>query len=390
MDIADLYSVSVDFSYVVQVFDDSFSEIFTKSDVMFCSQCKRIAKCILNKTRFMDFAQTEAERSILNLLRIAEYSHEEFLSIKDPELIRYLRIAYEIVSVDGPCALVGVFRSFSSSYRRALSNLISFLRDDGRVVFVVDSYSVVGNKFIGSSTTRRGIPLSKFRERFNSSLVYLVNGKKPQSDYFLSIDEIAPKQQRVRQDTFVGNYIGLMQAVKNLFLLHPVAKMRGLELDDFNSASSRFICERCSGNACEVCSYSGLSEYLDDVEIHGVSFRKIYNMTIVDVLHNFGFVKEVYKIGEAYKSVAIGGLKIGAKVRDLPGDQFALIQLIKDGIPILRKGGTLHLKNIFTDISLKDLFLLRDYLDSVCKASGAKVIVEDRSELVKAVLNKLK
>ncbi len=133
-------------------------------------------------------------------------------------------------------------------------------------------------------------------------------------------------------------------------------------------------------------SSSGFSEYLDDIEIHGVSFRKIFNMTIIEVLHAFGFLKEVYKIGEAYKCLALGNLKLHAKVRDLFPAQFALIQLIKDGIPILRKGGTLHLKNILTDISLKDLFLLRDYLDSVCKTSGAKMVVEDRSELVKAVL----
>lgn len=389
MDITNMVSSFPDFSNVVQVYENTFSEVFHKSDVMFCSQCKRLAKCFRNTTKFIDLAHLPEEKTILNLLKVGDYGHEEFLLIKDPEFIRFLGVAYEILSADGPCALVGVFRTLSSRYRRDLIKLISYLRDEGTMVYVVDSYSVVGAS-ARASTVKRGIPLSRFRERFNSSLDYLVNGKKPQSDYFLSIDEIAPKQQRVRQDTYVGNYIGLMPAMKNLFLLHPVAKMRGLDLDDLAVTSSRFNCERCSGKGCEVCFNSGFSEYLDDIEIHGVSFRKIFNMTIVEVLHAFGFVKEVYKIGEAYKSVALGSIKINAKVRELSQAQFALIQLIKDGIPILRKGGTLHLKNILTDISLKALFLLRDYLDSICKASGAKIVVEDRSELVKAVLNRVK
>lgn len=319
-------------------------EIFKKSEMNFCKNCgmplrRDGASLIRSYNLLLKDLQDILFFDILDLLK------EDAASVKrieDNERLRFLKLSFDLYFSEGPIALVGVLRTFSRPYLVKLNQLIEMLSSDGSEIYIAD-------------TDLSSIEYD-FSEVCKDSVV--------KADLVISLKSIGDQQVRVRLDTTVGSYTGIIAVLKNFYLMNPVAKIKGLSLEDLNVKSDSF-------------------SYFDEIEMQGISFRNMLSLSMGEVFRIFKFVREISKLHALYGSLPLSHLRLDKKIRDLDKIEYALLVFVKEGIPILKKGGSVCLENILTALGRDELAQFKAFLKPFCGKGRGHLFVYDTSVLVR-------
>lgn len=142
----------------------------------------------------------------------------------------------------------------------------------------------------------------------------------------------------------VVSYLGIYDAVRDLFASIPQAQRRGLGASDFSMNVSGGRCECCQGTGkkkieltylpesyivCPECKGSRFNEKVLSVKYKGKSINEILNMAISDLLPIFREHQSIYNVLRCLEDIGLGYLSLGQMSMNLSGGEAQRIKLAK-------------------------------------------------------------
>ncbi len=393
-------SRSLQYSYIIDRQRTNFPHPITLDRVGFCPKCGNVY--FLDAMEHVGNSPAEPmdpqEKRLLSILGVEDINLASLERIDDAERLAFLRICIEVLDAPGDMVLSGLLRSLSTMYRKKLMSLLDYLKCEQGSINVADSALLVSRKYRGTYYVGLQSYNLKAIKKMSCSGLSFVSGfsysasreeEEDAYDLVLGLEDLGGRQRRIRPDTSFGTYIGIIQVLRKLYLMHPIAKSLGITNSDLAASSTRFSCEHCHGKweTCKFCYQTGLSSYLDEIEIQGVNFRRLLSLSLNDINSKFNFVRDVNKISKTYLGLGLGNLALNDLLRGRRVEEFALAYLAREGLPILRKGGKVLIKGLFFDFEISHLASIKKYLSQQLREGGGEILVVDHSILVQFVFS---
>lgn len=185
-----------------------------------------------------------------------------------------------------------------------------------------------------------------------------------------------------------ATYTGIMDPIRKLF-----AKTNGVSPSLF-SFNSKGACENCQGmgviytdlgamdgvkTPCEICHGKRFKDEVLAHKVHDKSIADVLNMTIEEATDFFG-TKEIVRVLESMKDVAIGYLTLGQPLNTLSGGECQRIKLAGE----LHKTGSIYVMDEpTTGLHFSDIGHLLTIINRLVDSGNTVIIIEHNLDIIR-------
>jgi excinuclease ABC subunit A len=194
-----------------------------------------------------------------------------------------------------------------------------------------------------------------------------------------------------------ATYVGLLDLLRDLFALVPLAKVRGYKASRFSFNVRGGRCERCQGDGvikldmqfmadayapCTSCSGRRFNRETLEILFHGKSIADVLNLTVRDAMLLFRNIPRVMDKLETLNAVGLGYLTLGQSATTLSGGEAQRLKLSLE-LSKRQQGGTLYvLDEPTTGLHWVDIQHLMDLLFRLRDQGNTLIVIEHNLDVI--------
>lgn len=195
-----------------------------------------------------------------------------------------------------------------------------------------------------------------------------------------------------------ATYVGVFDAIRDLFASLPESKARGYQKGRFSFNVKGGRCENCQGAGeiviemnflpdvyiqCEVCGGKRFNHETLEVEYKGKSINDVLNMTIDEACDFFQSIPHIYRKIATLQSVGLGYIQLGQNALTLSGGEAQRVKLANElARPATSK--TLYiLDEPTTGLHFADVKLLMTVIQRLVDNGNTVVMIEHNLDVIK-------
>jgi excinuclease ABC subunit A len=195
-------------------------------------------------------------------------------------------------------------------------------------------------------------------------------------------------------------YLGVFDAIRDLFAQLPEAQGQGLKAGSFSFNSGDGRCERCSGCGfekiemqflsdvfvrCPECEGRRYQPHILDLRLEGKSIHDVLELTVAAAITFFSGLNAP-RIADPLRTleeVGLGYLKLGQPLNVLSGGESQRLKLVERLHQRTEKNALLLLDEPTTGLHFDDIALLMRALDRLVERGHHVVVIEHNLEVIK-------
>ncbi len=194
-----------------------------------------------------------------------------------------------------------------------------------------------------------------------------------------------------------ATYTGLMDPLRELFAMVPLAKVRGYTASRFSFNVRGGRCERCAGDGvikldmqfmadayapCPSCAGRRFNRETLEILFHGKSISDVLDMTVRDAIGIFKNIPKIMDRLETLSAVGLGYLKLGQSATTLSGGEAQRLKLSLE-LSKRQQGNTLYiLDEPTTGLHWVDIQHLMDLLFKLRDAGNTLIVIEHNLDVI--------
>jgi excinuclease ABC subunit A len=194
-----------------------------------------------------------------------------------------------------------------------------------------------------------------------------------------------------------ATYTGLMDPLRDLFAMVPLAKVRGYTASRFSFNVRGGRCERCSGDGvikldmqfmadayapCPSCGGRRFNRETLEILFHGQSISDVLNMSVSEAIGVFKNIPKIMDRLETLSAVGLGYLTLGQSATTLSGGEAQRLKLSLE-LSKRQQGDTLYiLDEPTTGLHWVDIQHLMDLLFKLRDAGNTLIVIEHNLDVI--------
>ncbi|MCU0794298.1 MAG: hypothetical protein MUE42_15960 [Opitutaceae bacterium] len=194
-----------------------------------------------------------------------------------------------------------------------------------------------------------------------------------------------------------ATYVGLMDPLRDLFAMAPLAKVRGYTASRFSFNVRGGRCERCAGDGvikldmqfmadayapCPSCGGRRFNRETLEILFHGKSIADVLEMTVREAIGLFKNIPKIMDKLETLAAVGLGYLKLGQSATTLSGGEAQRLKLSLE-LSKRQQGDTLYiLDEPTTGLHWVDIQHLMDLLFKLRDAGNTLIVIEHNLDVI--------
>ena len=194
-----------------------------------------------------------------------------------------------------------------------------------------------------------------------------------------------------------ATYVGLMDPLRELFAMVPLAKVRGYTASRFSFNVRGGRCERCAGDGvikldmqfmadayapCPSCGGRRFNRETLEILFHGHSISDVLNMTVRDAIGVFKNIPKIMDKLETLAAVGLDYLTLGQSATTLSGGEAQRLKLSLE-LSKRQQGDTLYiLDEPTTGLHWVDIQHLMDLLFKLRDAGNTLIVIEHNLDVI--------
>lgn len=194
-----------------------------------------------------------------------------------------------------------------------------------------------------------------------------------------------------------ATYVGLMDPLRDLFSMVPLAKVRGYTASRFSFNVRGGRCERCAGDglikldmqfmadayaSCPSCSGRRFNRETLEILFHGKSIADVLAMTVREATGLFKNIPKIMDKLETLSAVGLGYLALGQSATTLSGGEAQRLKLSLE-LSKRQQGRTLYiLDEPTTGLHWVDIQHLMDLLFKLRDAGNTLIVIEHNLDVI--------
>lgn len=198
-----------------------------------------------------------------------------------------------------------------------------------------------------------------------------------------------------------ATYVGIFDAIRDLFVQLPAARMRGYRRSQFSFNIKGGRCEACHGEGerrvemhflpdvfvlCDACEGKRFHRDLLEVTYKGRSIAEVLEMTVEEAQQFFLTVPKIAQKLHFLVEVGLGYLKLGQSATTLSGGEAQRLKLATElaRVTTLKKEKTLYiLDEPTTGLHFVDIQQLLEVLTKLRDAGSTLIVIEHHLDVIK-------
>ncbi len=194
-----------------------------------------------------------------------------------------------------------------------------------------------------------------------------------------------------------ATYVGLMDPLRELFAMVPLAKVRGYTASRFSFNVRGGRCERCQGDGvikldmqfmadayapCPSCGGRRFNRETLEILFHGKSIADVLDMSVSEAIGVFKNIPKIMDRLETLSAVGLGYLTLGQSATTLSGGEAQRLKLSLE-LSKRQQGGTLYiLDEPTTGLHWVDIQHLMDLLFKLRDAGNTLIVIEHNLDVI--------
>ena len=194
-----------------------------------------------------------------------------------------------------------------------------------------------------------------------------------------------------------ATYVGLMDPLRELFAMVPLAKVRGYTASRFSFNVRGGRCERCAGDGvikldmqfmadayapCPSCGGRRFNRETLEILFHGKSIADVLEMTVREAIGLFKNIPKIMDRLETLSAVGLGYLTLGQSATTLSGGEAQRLKLSLE-LSKRQQGDTLYiLDEPTTGLHWVDIQHLMDLLFKLRDAGNTLIVIEHNLDVI--------
>ncbi len=195
-----------------------------------------------------------------------------------------------------------------------------------------------------------------------------------------------------------STYVGAFDAIRDLFALLPLARVRGYKKGRFSFNTSGGRCEHCKGDGvlkvemhflpdvyvpCEICNGRRFNRETLEITYKGRNIADVLDLTVDDALDLFKPVPAVHERLAPLAAVGLGYLHLGQPATTLSGGEAQRVKLAAE-LTRRQPGHSLYIMDEpTTGLHLADVELLLSVLFNLRNLGHTIVVIEHHLDVIK-------
>ena len=324
----------------------------------------------------------------------------------------------KVVASGTPCEVMNVEESLTGQYLKGTLNMkIPEKRRSGNGLFInlqgVTEHNLknVSVKLpLGTFTCITGVSGSGKSTLMSDVLFPLVSNKVMRSnlpvgkygsisgieniDKVINIDQ-SPIGRTPRSNP--ATYVGVFDAIRDLFASLPEAKAKGYSKGRFSFNVKGGRCENCQGSGtitiemnflpdvfiqCDVCNGKRFNRETLDVMYKGKNINDVLNMSIEEACSFFQGIPHISRKLETLKSVGLGYIQLGQNALTLSGGEAQRVKLANE-LARVSTGKTLYIMDEpTTGLHFADVKLLMNVIQRLVDQGNTVLMIEHNLDVI--------
>ncbi len=239
-------------------------------------------------------------------------------------------------------------------------------------------------KFLANELNGAKKPLGKFADILGTE----------NTDKVINIDQ-SPIGRSPRSNP--ATYIGVFDAIRDLYASLPESKARGYQKGRFSFNVKGGRCEACQGAGenviemnflpdvyvtCEVCGGKRFNKETLEVEYKGKSINDVLNMSIDEACDFFASIPHISRKLETLKSVGLGYIELGQNALTLSGGEAQRVKLANE-LARVSTGKTLYIMDEpTTGLHFADVKQLMSVIQRLVDQGNSVVMIEHNLDVI--------
>ncbi|MCR4579808.1 MAG: excinuclease ABC subunit UvrA, partial [Treponema sp.] len=194
-----------------------------------------------------------------------------------------------------------------------------------------------------------------------------------------------------------ATYIGVFDAIRDLYASLPESKARGYQKGRFSFNVKGGRCEACQGAGenviemnflpdvyvqCEVCQGKRFNKETLEVQFKGKSINDVLNMSIDEACDFFASIPHISRKLETLKSVGLGYIQLGQNALTLSGGEAQRVKLANE-LARVSTGKTLYIMDEpTTGLHFADVKLLMGVIQRLVDQGNTVVMIEHNLDVI--------
>ena len=195
-----------------------------------------------------------------------------------------------------------------------------------------------------------------------------------------------------------ATYVGVFNAIRDLFALVPESRARGYKSGRFSFNTKGGRCEACSGDGikkiemhflpdvyvpCEVCKGKRYNRDTLEIKYKGKNISDVLDMTVDDAVEFFKDIPAIRRKIDTLQDVGLGYIKLGQPSTTLSGGEAQRVKLATE-LSKISTGKTFYvLDEPTTGLHTHDVKKLVEILQKLTDMGNTVVVIEHNLELIK-------
>lgn len=324
----------------------------------------------------------------------------------------------KVVASGTPCEVMNIEESLTGQYLKGTLNMkIPEKRRKGNGLFInlqgVTEHNLKNVSVelpLGTFTCITGVSGSGKSTLMSDVLFPLVSNKVMRSnlpvgkygsisgieniDKVINIDQ-SPIGRTPRSNP--ATYVGVFDAIRDLFASLPEAKAKGYSKGRFSFNVKGGRCENCQGSGtitiemnflpdvfiqCDVCNGKRFNRETLDVMYKGKNINDVLNMSIEEACSFFQGIPHISRKLETLKSVGLGYIQLGQNALTLSGGEAQRVKLANE-LARVSTGKTLYIMDEpTTGLHFADVKLLMDVIQRLVDQGNTVLMIEHNLDVI--------
>ena len=324
----------------------------------------------------------------------------------------------KVVASGTPCEVMNIEESLTGQYLKGTLNMkIPEKRRKGNGLFInlqgVTEHNLKNVSVelpLGTFTCFLMIPCSRKSTLMSDVLFPLVSNKVMRSnlpvgkygsisgieniDKVINIDQ-SPIGRTPRSNP--ATYVGVFDAIRDLFASLPEAKAKGYSKGRFSFNVKGGRCENCQGSGtitiemnflpdvfiqCDVCNGKRFNRETLDVMYKGKNINDVLNMSIEEACSFFQGIPHISRKLETLKSVGLGYIQLGQNALTLSGGEAQRVKLANE-LARVSTGKTLYIMDEpTTGLHFADVKLLMNVIQRLVDQGNTVLMIEHNLDVI--------
>ena len=324
----------------------------------------------------------------------------------------------KVVASGTPCEVMNIEESLTGQYLKGTLNMkIPEKRRKGKGLFInlqgVTEHNLKNVSVelpLGTFTCITGVSGSGKSTLMSDVLFPLVSNKVMRSnlpvgkygsisgieniDKVINIDQ-SPIGRTPRSNP--ATYVGVFDAIRDLFASLPEAKAKGYSKGRFSFNVKGGRCENCQGSGtitiemnflpdvfiqCDVCNGKRFNRETLDVMYKGKNINDVLNMSIEEACSFFQGIPHISRKLETLKSVGLGYIQLGQNALTLSGGEAQRVKLANE-LARVSTGKTLYIMDEpTTGLHFADVKLLMNVIQRLVDQGNTVLMIEHNLDVI--------